>query len=349
MDNNFYISKNCYKAYLDFEYEILLETNEAVINATQANIKIDISKIKKAYLYQDLKFHQDSLKNFFHFNDFEFLKNYLSWRYRVYYFRGISPEYLLFEHKIWQQMTQKFIQSQYVGAISLIYDWICSNHELLKDMAISHKPNELNLLENEIFDASINAQYEKVLNHALLYSRDLFSFCKFFSTTITNVMQYVGYQWEVNKLTVAKEHLATSNIDKLAMELLNNYQPKMKKNQTILIAGAPNEYHSLGLKVAVLIIEKLGYTTINLGANAPKSQIIASCLEFDPKLILLSSSLFTNIHFIEEIVDKLKSIDGITGKIGISGNSFLSLQNPLEAINCDYHIKDYLELFTLLD
>lgn len=349
MINKLYVSKNCYKTYVDFEYEILLETNEMLLQSTQAIIKTNVINIKKGNLYQDLKFHQDSIKNFYYFNDFEFFKHYLTWRYRVYHFRNIDTDYLLHEHKVWQEIGRKFIHTQCINTFNTIYEWMIQNHMELKDDAINFQLPPLNVIENKIFNLALISDFDELVKHSAPYCNTLEDFCTFFSKTITNIMHFVGYKWEINELSIAKEHLITSSIEKIAFHFLNTFIDKPKNNKTILISGVAGEYHSLGLKLAVLIVEKLGYTAINFGTHTPKEHIVASCIEFNPALILLSSSLFSNIEEVDQIINELKIIDVVKGKIGISGGAFLSLQSPLATINSDYYIKDFTELFSLIN
>jgi len=347
-NNSLHISKNCYKSYKRFEYEILIETNEALLNSTELIVNKNILNLKKSHLYQDLKFHQEALLNFFYFNDIALLKKYLHWRYRVYHFRQLDTDYLLYEYKIWKTIILKFVDSHCLHSLGKVYDWMIENHNLLKSEAISYTIKPLAPVAFEIFEACLSNDFEKLVKIAQPYCLDLQSFCEFFSTTILSVTQFVGFSWEINKLSVAKEHLSTENIEKLALYFLNDFKRTQTNENTIIVAGVAGEFHSLGLKIAVWILEKLGCKVINFGSTTPTYELEIACVEFNPSMIILSASLFTNLIEVESVVLKLQENNNITSKIAISGGAFLDFSNPLDIIKSDYYLKDYMELLKII-
>ena len=348
-NNPLYISKNCYDSYKRFEYEVLLETNETLLKSNEFIVQKSILNLKKSYLYQDLKFHQETLLNFLYFNDIEFLKTYLHWRYRVYHFRQIDTEYLLYEYQVWRNIILKFVDAHCLHSLTKVYDWMIQNHNTLKIKAISYNIKPLQPLALEIFEASISNDFERLVDISQPHCFDIPSFCEFFSNTISSVTQYVGFSWEVNQLSVAKEHLASQNIEKLAAYFLHNFKTAPKSQNTILVAGVTGEVHSLGLKIAVWILEKLGIQVINFGSSTPSYDLEIACGEFNPSLIILSASLFTNIIQVKNIVSKLQENKNITSKIAISGGAFLTLDQPLKVIQSDYYLKDYTNLLKCLE
>lgn len=336
------------RGYKRFEYEILLEVNEALLQSNNTIIQKAILHLKKSHLYQDLKLHQETMLAFFSLNDLQFLEKYLHWRYRVYHFRQIDTDYLLYEYQFWKNIILKCVDSYCLHSFGTLYDWMIENHQRLKSEAISFEFPPLSPLEKEFFEASIGVDFEKLVKIAESYCLDLKSFCDFFSTTIVKVTQFIGFSWEINKLSVSKEHLSSENIEKLALYLLGHFEKKKGTQNTIMVAGVAGEYHSLGLKIAVWILEKLGMKVINFGSNTPSHELEIACVEFNPPLIIFSASLFSNIIEVENIILKFNENKNITGKIAISGGAFLSLERPLESLSCDFYIKDYKELFELV-
>ena len=347
MDTTPYISSNCAKQYERFGYEILLETNETLLQTSDPLVRKNILNIKQSNLYQDLKFHQEIMKGFFYFNDLDFLKKYLIWRYRVYHYRGIDTAYLPKEASIWFDVMKRFIEYPAILPLQKLYDWIIFNH--------NHFNSELTLpsailssdLDEQLFLASLEYSSEHFYHLSEPHCGTLLGFADFFSIHIQKISRFVGYQWEINLLSVAKEHLATSNIEGIAFRLLANYPIQSMKNKTILLAGAQGEYHSLGMKIAAIMFEKLGYRVINLGANTPKKDLMNLCYELLPDVIIVSASLYTSLSFVAETIEELQTIKNEKEiLLGIGGGGLDGLSNPLEKIKADLHLRDFNDLMS---
>ena len=93
----------------------------------------------------------------------------------------------------------------------------------------------------------------------------------FYNNLFQKSLYRVGELWESNRISVAKEHLATA----ITEGLLNLVYPKLfepeqyRKGRTILISCTANEFHQIGGKMVADVCELNGWDSHFLGANTP--------------------------------------------------------------------------------
>lgn len=129
----------------------------------------------------------------------------------------------------------------------------------------------------------------------------------------------VGELWEHNRITVAREHLATA----ITEGLLNLVYPRLfekasrQRNKKAIISCAANEYHQIGGKMVADTFELQGWDAHFLGANTPVSDLLAHIQEVKPDLVGLSLSVSFNMpqleRSIEEIRSNFKGLDVLVG------------------------------------
>lgn len=119
----------------------------------------------------------------------------------------------------------------------------------------------------------------------------------------------VGKLWELNKISVAREHLVTA----ITEGLLNLSYPKLFEKdrhvteKSVVISCSSNEYHQIGGKMVADIFELNGWDSHFLGANTPVDHMLAFIQEVDPDLVGLSVSVFFNMASIKDGVEAIRA------------------------------------------
>lgn len=105
----------------------------------------------------------------------------------------------------------------------------------------------------------------------------------------------VGEYWEMNKISVATEHMATAITENLMMRL----QPMLFSTERIgkktVIACVANEHHQVGAKMIADIFELNGWDGYFIGANTPFVELIRFMDSQRPDLLGLSLSIYANM------------------------------------------------------
>jgi len=135
----------------------------------------------------------------------------------------------------------------------------------------------------------------------------------------------VGRLWEINKISVAVEHVATAITEYLMNNVYADIIQSSSTGMRVIIASAPNEYHQIGAKMVADIFEMNGWDSWYLGANSPTSELIQLANDIQPHVIGLSLSVYFHLFDLETMIHTIqKNISGCP--IIIGGQAF---------VNCD--------------
>ena len=119
----------------------------------------------------------------------------------------------------------------------------------------------------------------------------------------------IGKLWELNKISVAKEHLVTA----ITESLLNLAYPKLFREEervtekSVVISCSANEYHQIGGKMVADVFEINGWDSHFLGANTPVDHMLAYIQDVDPDLVGLSLSVFFNMPSLKNGLEAVRS------------------------------------------
>jgi MerR family transcriptional regulator, light-induced transcriptional regulator len=132
-----------------------------------------------------------------------------------------------------------------------------------------------------------------------------------------HALYQVGEYWELNKISVATEHLATAITENMMIRL----QPKLfmtdRNGKKAVIACVANEHHQVGAKMIADIFEMNGWDGYFIGANTPVAELLRFVDSQEPDLLGLSLSIYSNlpklISSIEQIRKSYPDLTILTG------------------------------------
>lgn len=340
------------KAYLDFKKyknEIFLDTFDSIKNSKAVIAQKTLSNLGTNELHHVIKYYQKILLNTLYFNDQKILKYYNKWLYRVYYYRSIDLDFFPFLTDKFKDITNRYINSNICIKLDQLLNLIYQEHDELKNNAakkrilIDHENESIELANN-----LINANKDQAYNLIKQNSHTLDKFLFYYQNIVSNAMKYIGYMWEIGKISVAKEHISSNTLNETLTKILDEFPQHNKRDIHIFISSAPNELHGLGIKIASSLLEKQGFKVTNIGTNIPSKEIRKAILEFEPDIILLSATLLTSLLDIALLIDditKEKSIYANPFKIGVAGGAFEDISNPAKTCKADFYLKKLEDIF----
>ena len=117
----------------------------------------------------------------------------------------------------------------------------------------------------------------------------------------------VGELWEQNRISVAREHLATSLTESLMTRVYPTlFNDRITPRGTVVISCAANEFHQIGGKMAADMLELEGWDTHFLGANTPVDQLITYVDETRPDLLGLSLSIYFGLPALTRTIEAVR-------------------------------------------
>lgn len=120
-------------------------------------------------------------------------------------------------------------------------------------------------------------------------------------------MYQVGELWEHNKISVAREHLATDITEGMLSAVYPSLFTGKQAARKAVITCAANEYHQLGGKMVADFFELHGWDSYFLGANTPIDQLTSFVDEIKPDLVGLSLAVYFNLPAFKVFLDELRS------------------------------------------
>lgn len=164
------------------------------------------------------------------------------------------------------------------------------------------------LLEGDKKKCSLVVKEYLALNSSLL---DLYE--KVFKPSLYEV----GRLWETNKISVAKEHMATAITEGILNELFQQINPTKKYNKKIVVSCVENEKHQVGIKMVADLFEMKGWDSFFLGSGIPVSELISFIKEVEPDMLAISLSVYFNysnlVHMLQKISTELPDLFIIIG------------------------------------
>ena len=186
-----------------------------------------------------------------------------------------------------------------------------THHFLRRDYAV---------LQQELLHALISFNEdmtERVLAEAFaLYPMELVG-----ENLIAPVLVEIGERWYQGKLTVTREHYATTLLQQRLAAILRT-APQPNKKHLIWVACAPGEEHEIGALLLTIYLRRAGCQTQFLGKNIKASDLINDINHYQPAMILLSATTYDTAIHVQILTRDLAKVAPVRPIIGYGGRIF---------------------------
>lgn len=165
----------------------------------------------------------------------------------------------------------------------------------------------------------------KVINECLLSEPNLLNV---YEDVVKNALYRVGELWELNKISVADEHMSTAVTESVLNELYPKILTANYVAKSVVVASIENEYHKIGARMVADTFDFMGWNTHFIGANVPLNDLIRFLEDKKPDLVALSVSIYFHMPVIKKTVKEInKRIPGL--RIILGGQAFTKGGNEL--------------------
>lgn len=310
-------------------FEIIFNVFNSMNSSEDELIKDYVLTIGSDELYESLKYHNDIFYSSILTKNYELMVNFFVWKYSVYNSRGINLDCFLKEYEFWKESILNYLYPSHASEINVIYDYLIFNHQNFKIEALKAKNIVLDKKYQSLFDELLrvllsgerNQFYNLIKKGLEEFDNNIFIFVE---KLINPLMYEIGQMWQLNKISVAKEHLSTSLVDETINDFIQNSFITNNSNKLIAITSTVgNELHNLGIKIVGKFIETYGYSVKNITSKISTKELINSIYDLKPSLVVLSVTLPSNIATLQKIVKDLKSDHNLFNGLVIVGGQGL--------------------------
>ena len=133
----------------------------------------------------------------------------------------------------------------------------------------------------------------------------------------------VGKLWELNKISVAQEHMATSITQYAIATIYPRLVPTAVHRGSMVVTGVSGELHQIGGNLVADAMEANGWTVRFLGTNLPHSSVLAAVEESSADVLCISTTILANLPSVAELVRVVRSkLSDRVPKIVLGGTAY---------------------------
>jgi methanogenic corrinoid protein MtbC1 len=133
----------------------------------------------------------------------------------------------------------------------------------------------------------------------------IFNITDFLDRILRSVMYKVGDDWELGKISIAEEHVA-SNVAQALVKIIMERVTRSADKKKILICVPVGEEHHLGCDVLETYLSLKGFRVYNMGTYLPYESIISFISNNKPDVVLISITLEDNIAAGQHLIKNIK-------------------------------------------
>ncbi len=119
-------------------------------------------------------------------------------------------------------------------------------------------------------------------------------------------MYEVGVLWELNKITVATEHMASAVTESVMNELYATISFSGNFQKTVIITCIQSELHQIGARMISDVFEMNNWQVHFLGANMPNNELVDYIGIIKPDMLAISVSLYFNLPSLEVLLQVIR-------------------------------------------
>lgn len=352
IDEYFFPTYRALKDYKEQQLHILIWVYEHLLEEPSTRMMIECFSEKG--LYDQLAYHQYLIITASEFRSSELLNDYMHWRYNVIQSRHVSAKYLLLENQLWIKAIRLFLFEAYSNEFIQIYEVFQSKHNLFSQARLQSTMDSTlsTILIQQLFNALITSDEEMVKS---IFSKNIERFSShsdFLDSVIKPTMIAIGKAWETNIITVAKEHIATSLVERVWNDFIHSaeHKPMISSNGRAFVITPKAQLHKLGSKMVSQLLQDKHWEATQFELENDFTKVLNAVLEFAPRLIVISITMPIYLPLVQSFIDALKDpYSGYQGKIAIGGQALYRTENPIFLEHVDFQGKDLKEFENYLN
>jgi methanogenic corrinoid protein MtbC1 len=146
----------------------------------------------------------------------------------------------------------------------------------------------------------------------------------------------IGRLWQLNRITVAKEHYCTAATLAIMNRLFGQILEAPPAGRRIAALCVAGELHEVGLRVVADLFELAGWDCDFYGANTPAESLFGSLASAPPALITVSATMTYHVPLVAAFIEALRATPSIARiPVMVGGRPFLVSQSLWRTVGAD--------------
>ena len=150
-------------------------------------------------------------------------------------------------------------------------------------------------------------------------------------------LEEIGRRWQMNRITVAQEHMATAIVQFVLAQLYSSLERSGANRGTALVTGVEGELHQVGANLVADALEMDGWNVRFLGTNMPHDGILEAADEMKAQLVAVSAMMLFNVEPVGRLVESVRGLHrvGASPRILVGGGAFRGLPTLWQDVGAD--------------
>ncbi len=174
-----------------------------------------------------------------------------------------------------------------------------------KNNDVENREKYIQKTKKYFFDLLIHGEVDEVYRIYKEFTKDN-TLPTFYQTILRPVLYTIGDMWDLKKLDVGEEHIASNTTVRLLEIIKKETRPRINRKKTILICTPYSENHVIACLMLETFLSIKGYEIINLAPSVPVKSILNQIQSKKPDLVLISITLIDHLQSAKRMIDKIK-------------------------------------------
>jgi len=174
--------------------------------------------------------------------------------------------------------------------------------------AVDEQPpaDSLGLIRQVFLTAILGGQRQAALNIVTEALHSGHSHVDLYINVFTPALRRVGELWELNRISVAQEHIATSITQYAIAVIYPQLAPSAVHRGSMVVTGVSGELHQVGANLVADAMEASGWTVRFLGTNLPPASVLSVVEESSASVLCVSTTIVANLPAVVELVQVVR-------------------------------------------
>ena len=255
----------------------------------------------------DACFHVEFLAGAIEAGSPEAFADYARWTTRMLSARGIGAHTL---EENFAQLEKHLSVALLAEELHAVLPFVASGRGACREPAtdaVAQAANDPLSLTREVFLAAIlSGQRQAAVNIVEEALRAGHSQVDIYIDVFTECLRRVGELWELNKITVAQEHIATSITQYVIAVIYPRLIPAAVQRGNMVVTGVSGELHQIGANLVADAMEANGWSVRFLGTNLPHSSVLSAVEESAADVLCISATIVANLPSVAELIKTVR-------------------------------------------
>jgi len=317
----------------------------------------EMDERRKRRMYDDVVYNISFLMTAIHFTDKKIFQGYAKWIYELLcnLMKDIDRDRIMVmmtDHyrimdEIFKADARDLLTQEEIEKASLyLHAAIVETEEAVTDIKLSSAFTDGD--HYEISRTYLNAILKGETKEAYSIIEDAkksgLSILVIYEDILSKVMYEIGALWHRNKITVDKEHYATSVTQSVMSGFYNEIFSRPRKKKSLLSCAVGSELHEMGIRMLSDIFEYYGWDTYYLGGALPESALLSAIEEHKPSVIALSVTMAPYLSTCERMVESIRRKFPHV-KIAVGGQAFINTEELWKKWGVDFYSTSAEDLY----